>query len=254
MIEARPSLNNPRAYNNVSPAASHEGKYIHDCLISKLNENPLNRLPSTSYWYDNFGNVFPIFEEAAMCYDNGTYEACAVMCRNAIDSFLYVATNRRIIRNYEVDDEEADVHEMIRDTFNLKDPAVSKELETDKKAYYKFVRKIIEKNDVLSSSELDKINDQVREKGNFSAHLAEMQDKYSSKWHKMHHKELEEMFVTKTREIDLEFLENFGPKTWTLKEEALELLKITSFYLEKIIIGYYKSAKNIDQTVGNPVF
>ncbi len=92
--------------------SNHEGEFIYNLLIHRLNRNPLGRtLPMTSYWYENFDVSFLVFREATDCYDCGKYEASAVMCRNSVDSFLYLATRMRNIRDWHDIDDEAGIDE-----------------------------------------------------------------------------------------------------------------------------------------------
>ncbi len=227
--------------------SNHEGEFIYNLLIHRLNRNPLGRtLPMTSYWYENFDVSFLVFREATDCYDCGKYEASAVMCRNSVDSFLYLATRMRNIRDWHDIDDEIGIDERVYDTYYEMDDKIFKNINSDKEEVnYIRLTDIMKSRNILTDDDLKYIKENIRDKGNFSAHLLEAIDRASAKWWKEHEKEFHERLKDGTLITDKEVFENFRPKSWTTEDEALKLLKDTSKALEGIVVNYYRSEHTI---------
>ncbi len=228
-------------------ASDGEGAFIYSSLISSLNENPLRKSPYVGYWYENFDLAFEVFREATSCYDCGNYEACAVMCRNSVDSFLYLATRLRIIRDQTYRDADAGIAERIYDTTYVMDHEIQEKVKAQKEIQFRVLEPKIIDLLVLSAEELRTIDSFIRKAGNFSAHLMEAQDKEKFAWHETHKAELNKMIedLENRKKPDFSVLINSRKKVWTSKQEALELLKTTSRCLDKIVTNYYTSEKTI---------
>jgi len=228
-----------------------DGEMLYDLLIDKLNNHSLRCLPCVAYWYELFDLALFSFKEAGKCYDAGANEACAVMCRCAVDSFLLVATESRIIRDQKYVDDEGTLIEWTYDTYYAQDEDILKILnkEKNKSVPWKIVKEKILKSSILNEDDFNQIENDIRKKGNFSAHLIEAQKKENIRWHKKHKGELDQILLDlKTKKApNYKVKEHSDRKTWTFHGEALEILTTTSSFLEKIVVNYYSSANTIKE-------
>lgn len=229
----------------------NDGEYVYDLLLNKLNKHPLRCLPSIEYWYELFDFALNVFKEAGKCYDAGANEACAVMCRNAIDSFLLLATESRIIRDQKYIDDDGTLVEWTYDTHYVHDEDILKILneEKNKAVSWKLVKEKILKSSILDKDDIKQIEHSIRKKGNFSAHLIEAQKKENIRWHREHKDELDQILLDleAKKTPNWKVMEHSDKKTWTFHEEANKILTLTSTFLEKIVVNYYSSGATIKE-------
>lgn len=229
----------------------NEGEIIFNLLLDSLSNNKLRQLPKTGYWYEHFEDALLIFQQAARCYDFRAYDACAVMCRNAVDSFLLLATESRIIYNQKYFDHDGFLIERYCETIFEPDEEISEILnrKDEKHLKWNIIKEKILKLSVLNEADFKEIKSGIRKKGNFSAHLIESQKRESNRWFEEHEPDLNQILndIKKHKNPDWNTLKRDKRKTFTSREEAFDILKLTSSWLEKITINYYSKDETIKE-------
>ncbi len=172
-----------------------------------------------------FNPATHMYAQALNSFHCGALEASTVMCRDAIDSALYLAST--IVRTEDPTASE------FRDTSAIL---------SDTRWDWKMLRRYAIDLRLLTHDDIALV-EEIRKAGNFSAHIAEMQDKQSRLLDKRYREDLNR----RNRGISLQPKPPHDRfKRWTVPEEALLILTQTKVVLSKIIQNYFTS----EQTFG----
>lgn len=189
-------------------------------------------------FYTIFRESILAFEESANDLDNEQLLSSLVMCRNTIDSAIYIAIiHRRIsncisikcnrcgvkfssLKSFEShktkEKETKQLWDFINDVFNSNNLTLNKS--DIKNRLWKWSYMEIRSNELrlLTKKELEYINKNIREHGNFSAHIASG---------------IIQAYVNNKKSL---------PELPT-KDKVIEVLSDTSIYLKKLIISYFNN-------------
>lgn len=204
-------------------------------LNQKLKEEAnFPKYKSNVLWYDLvFGSAIYVYEEALNCFSAGAFEASTVMCRNAIDSAIYLGWEK--VRTDDVL------------TNPLREPLDSKKTKT--KWYWPDLKKQAIKLGLLEKTDITFV-EKVREKGHFSAHFAMKRNEILRNYLE----ETDPIYKAWLKENEARSRQGLrhkpapmtrGYKQWTLPEEALTVLSDTKNILVMIVQNYFTSEKTL---------
>lgn len=183
-----------------------------------------------------FKAAIRMYTEGLNCYIARCFEASAVMCRNAIDSAIYL--------------DWAYVHTKGKIGFKQRQAAAQ-----IKKTHWASLRQHALELSLLTESEIKHV-EEVRERGNFSAHYAEKRNSSRREWEINEYLPVIQKWRKENETQMKKGLENLASipmpifrsywKPWTSQEEALTTLAETKDILKKIISNYFSSEKTLD--------
>lgn len=177
-----------------------------------------------------FNSSLSIFAEALNCFHYHLFEASTLMCRNSIDSTIFLAWH--YVRTDDLS------------TFKMRESRSVK----DSEWRWKTLKTQAIELKLLNEDDL-KIVEEVREKGHFSAHTAVKQEKARSQWDEETYPLFEkwqkenaaqaQRGLPQTQPLPI----TRGYKRWTTEQEAFFVLIRTKDILVKIISNYFNSEK-----------
>jgi hypothetical protein len=187
-----------------------------------------------------FGAAIQTYAQSIRCFKCDALEAAMVMCRETIDAALYFSATRLrtsdSTRFYiESRQRQGFIAELKRLIAKLR---IFGNLADDQKWYWGRLSTNAKKLGILTRKELNQVNLEVRQKGNFSAHIVMQQDKQIQEF---------------SRKGSSDGGVQSGIKLWTNEEEALEVLESTKTFLVKIIRNYFASDKTQFNSAINPL-
>lgn len=158
-----------------------------------------------------------LIEEALACYQASAYNASVMLCRTSVDSALYLGCVWKKATGGLADYEERDPFPFGADQS------------------WGLLRSKAQSLKLASSSDLDEVNERVRTKANFAAHLAREQLKAASAYAVKVKPLIEKVF--KGEPISLEE-KNTGLKIRTSQPEAAKVLIATMDFIKKTVENY----------------
>ena len=184
-----------------------------------------------------FNPAIRMYAEGLNCYVIRCFEASAIMCRNAIDSAIYLASNY--------------LHP--KSIINFKPRQISPQ-NRNNEWKWGVLRRYTNELGLLTESEIKHTED-VRKKGDFSAHFAETRDRSRREWETNEYLPITQKWRKENDSKTKQGLENLALipmptyhnywKPCTSQEEALTTLAETKDILEKIINNYFISEKTL---------
>lgn len=192
--------------------------------------------PLFQYYMENKDYILPFMElsikimsQAINSFENKAYEGTVVLCRSVIDSSLYLAC---VYKRYS--DSEGNI------LLSFKPPdSFKKKNETLINVHWDTLK---EKSKELFSLDLDKFVCEIREMGNFSAHLGERQLREYSKWVRENDAKFDEIKgkVIQNEEADFSSY-HLDYKVWTTVWDAEFAIINTIDFLGELVKAYNKT-------------
>jgi len=108
--------------------------------------------------------TYRLMDNVIRCYNQELYDASVILCRGTIDSAIYLSCYFEKSQNGD---------------FKIRNPSV---LKPNNHVSWEDLRKNAINLKLLNKKELDDINKNVRELGNFAAHIGERQIKEGNDW------------------------------------------------------------------------
>ena len=174
-----------------------------------------------------FNSAIHVYAEGLNCFHHHLFEASTVMCRNSIDSAIFLAWH--YIRTEDVT------------SFKLRQLTTLKRAEM--RCNWKMLKKQAITLRLLGESDINFV-EKVRDRGHFSAHIAIKQEESREKWEK----ETTPLYEAWQKGLPSKPLFIIpGHKQWTSPEEALGVLIDTKGILVRIIQNYFSSEETRSQ-------
>ena len=180
-----------------------------------------------------FNPAIRMYVEGLNCYISRCYEASAIMCRDAIDSAIYLAS--------------AYIHTKNKTQFRPRD--LSSQIKNSEWRWGELKKRAL-KLKLLTESDIGHIQ-KIRDKGNFSAHYAMRRDLSRRQWTTNEYLAVNQKWRKENETEIKQRLENLASmpmpvfryywKQGTIQEEALSILIETKDILEKLITNYFVS-------------
>lgn len=169
--------------------------------------------------------TFKLIGEAIKCYTEGLYDGVVILCRSAVDSSLYLACvwarNKANKETYEY--------------------RVPKPFEPGDEVHWNRLKNKSVELGFLPSNVLDEI-EEVRDLGNFAAHIGERQLREMIKWSKENHDLIKTILEKGKKGLNIQPKDYpEGYKLYTSKNEAYYAIKRTVEFLKKLSVGYNQS-------------
>lgn len=174
------------------------------------NKNPFEQLSSE------------IISDAIRCYENDIDDAAAILCRTAIDSSLYLAS----------------MFKLNNDSFSERIPAP---FQGNKDVGWKELKESAIDLKFFSENELKFINENVRDLGNFAAHISIRQIREQREWMQKNAKLINDL-ITKSKtgkKVDPRKIPP-GAKLHTNKIESVSAINRTIIFITTLAERYNK--------------
>ena len=166
--------------------------------------------------------TFRLIGEAIKCYTEELYDGVVILCRSAVDSSVYLACVWA-------------GNKANKETYESRFP---KPFEPGDEVHWNRLKNKSVELGFLPSDVIDEI-EEVRDLGNFAAHIGERQLKEMIKWSKENH-DLIKTFLEKGKKGLNIHPKDYpkGYKLYTSKNEAYYAIKRTVEFLKKLSVGY----------------
>lgn len=169
--------------------------------------------------------TFKLIGEVINCYKEGLYDAVVILCRSAVDSSVYLAC---VWTRNKVD----------KDKYEYRSP---KPFEPGAEVSWGKLKDESIRLGFLSNNVLNDI-EEVREMGNFAAHIGERQLKEMTKWSKKNRVLIRNILQKGVKVLNV-LPRDYpkGYKLYTSKNEAYYAIDMTVDFLKKLSAGYNQS-------------